>query len=97
MEFLSPLWVLPKLRVIPSGLCCRRQVERAVSSAGPVSTPYPQWWAGRLMQKEGFISTGICLSVLGAIQRGCCREVAQNGNVTPLTLKFLAHLKGGQK
>ena len=39
MEFLSPLWVLPKLRVIPSGLCCRRQVERAVSSAGPVSNP----------------------------------------------------------
>lgn len=33
----------------------------------------------------------------GTIQQGCGREVPSNGNLTPMTLKVLAHLKGSKK
>lgn len=62
--------------------------------AGAHGQPDPQVVEGAALGgSEGVISAG----VWGTVQQGCAREVPSNGNLTPMTLKLLAHPKGGKK
>lgn len=61
-----------------------------------VASRAPKWWNGLpcVEARASFLQVS---EQAGTIQQGCGRELPSNENLTPVTLKVFAYLKGGKK